>query len=135
MMKQPNVVHLHTGGGQPRLMNPSAPHARIYAEWRHLDAFKSLSPLQRVILDDILIDFTRVAGNETRLTCKGVMKRYRVGHTKARDAIAGLEDRGWIERIGLSPGPTGQAGGLYRILCLTAQGKPVFGRYYSWMAE
>lgn len=135
MMTSPNVVHLHAKGGQPRLMNANAPHARIYAEWRHLDAFKSLTPLQRVILEDILIDFTRVTGNEVRLTCKGLMKRYRVGHKTASKAIAGLEERGWIERFDLSPGPTGQAGGVYRILCLTAQGKPVSGRYQSWIKD
>ncbi len=131
----PNVVPFRGEGGRIRYLDAKAPHARIYAAWRHLDAFKTLSPLQRVILEDILLDFSRVTGNEVRLTNKGVMKRYGVGHRKACEAIAGLEERGWIERIGLSPGPTGQAGGVYVILCLSAKGKPVSGPYQSWTAE
>lgn len=81
------------------------------------------------------MEFTRITGNEVRLTNQDVIKRYGVAHPKARNAIAGLEERGWIERIGLSPGPTGQAGGLYRILCLTPQGKPVSGPYMTWSAK
>lgn len=135
MTMPPNVVHLPARDGQKRLLNANAPHVRIYAEWRRLEAFNTLTLLQRVILEDILMDFTRITGNEVRLTINGVTNRYNVGHRKARDDIAGLEERGWIERIGFSPGPTGQAGGLYRILCLTPQGKPVSGPYMTWTAK
>lgn len=135
MMTPHNVVRLHGGAGSPRLLNANAPHARIYADWRHLDAFTKLTPLQRVLLEDMLMDFTRVTGNQVRLTCKGVMERYSVGHRTAKKAIAGLEEFGWITRIGLSPGPTGQAGGVYKIECITAQGKPIAGRYQTWTKD
>ncbi|QSR23186.1 hypothetical protein [Hyphomonas sp. KY3] len=135
MMMPHNVVRLHGGGSSPRLLNANAPHARIYADWRHLDAFKCLTPLQRVLLEDMLMDFSRVTGNQVRLTCKGVMQRYRVGHKTAKKAIAGLEEFGWITRIGLSSGPTGQAGGVYEIECITAQGKPIGGRYQTWTKD
>lgn len=135
MMTPHNVVHLHRDGNQRRLLNANGPHARIYADWLHLDAFTCLTPLQRALLEDILMDFSRVSGNQVRLTCKGVMRRYSVGHKAAKNAIAGLEELGWITRIGLSPGPTGQAGGVYEIECITAQGKPIAGRYQTWRKE
>ncbi|MEQ9314374.1 MAG: hypothetical protein RLN72_00895 [Henriciella sp.] len=83
----------------------------------------------------MLMDFSKIEGNQTRLTCNGVMERYSVGHTTAKSAIAGLEERGWIERIGFSPGPTGQAGGLYRILCIGPNGSPTAGPYQTWHAK
>ena len=80
------------------------------------------------------MDYSRVTGNEVRLTCKGVSNRYSVGHNTAKKAIEGLEHRGWIERIGLSPGPTGQAGGLYEIRCIAPNGHRVAGPYQRWQA-
>ena len=113
-------------------LDPAAAHARFYSEWRDLDSFATLSPLQRAILQDILMDFTRVNGNRVRLTCKGMQRRYQIGHRTARVAIAGLEERGWIDRIGLSPGPTGQAGGEYEIMCISPRGARVSGPYMRW---
>lgn len=128
------VVRLVDRGAKAPYLDPNASHARIYADWRHLDAFTTLTPLQRVILEDTLMSFSRLTGNEVRLTGNGVAQKYCVGHRTAREAIAGLEERGWIERIGLSPGPTGQAGGLYRIQCLSPRGIRAAGPYMRWRA-
>lgn len=126
------VVRLHDSYSNSKFLDANAAHARIYCEWRHLPSFKSLSLLQRAILVDVLLEFTKLTGNETRLTISGTMKKYGVGHVNAKSAIAGLEERGWIERIGFSPGPTGQAGGRYKILCISPQGKPVSGPHRYW---
>lgn len=115
-----------------RYLDPNASHARIYSEWRHLPAYKTLTHLQKVILQDILMDFTKAVGNEVRLTGNGIARKYRVGHKTARAAIAGLEERGWIQRIGFAPGPTGQAGGVYEILCMGPNGNRTAGPYQSW---
>ncbi|ACT58323.1 hypothetical protein [Hirschia baltica] len=127
-----DIVPIREAGNKLIYLNGNAAHARFYSEWRHLDSFKTLSPLQRTILQDVLMDFSKVVGNEVRLTNTQISKRYRAGHTAARAAIAGLEERGWIERIGLLPGPTGQAGGVYKILCIAPNGSRVAGPYQQW---
>ena len=127
------IVPLHTDlPNQGRLLDPGAAHARFYSGWRHLDAFKTLSLLQRVILQDELMNYSKVIGNEVRLTATGIMNTHKVGRAKARTAIAGLEERGWIQRIRLGPGPTGQAGGVYELLCLDARGRRISGPYMQW---
>lgn len=128
------VITLSQSGTGAPYLDSSAAHARFYAEWRNLEAFTTLSELQRAILQDTLMDFTKVSRNEVRLTCAGIMRRYRVGHKRAKQAIAGLEERGWIERIGFSPGPTGQAGGLYEIMCIAPNGNRCGGPYLRWRA-
>jgi hypothetical protein len=125
------IVPFPDSNGAPRYLDSNASHARLYSEWRHLEAFKTLTPLQRTILQDILMDFTKAVGNEVRLTGHGVSEKYRVGHKKARAAIAGLEERGWILRVRLSPGPTGQAGGVYQILCMGPTGNRMAGPYQT----
>ena len=123
--KKPSLEHY-------RELSPNAAHARIYCDWKHLPSFKTLNLLQRVILTDSLMGFSKLVGNEVRLTASGVQRQYRVGRPRANAAILGLEARGWIHRIGLSPGPTGQAGGVYAILCITARGMPTTGPYTRW---
>ncbi|MFN4023213.1 MAG: hypothetical protein ACK4MQ_00145 [Hyphomonas sp.] len=122
----------HRREGQGRTLDANSAHARIYCQWRHYEAFRTLTPLQRVLLEDMLMDFSKVAGNEVRLAGKTVAAKYGVGHKRARETICGLEERGWIERIGFAPGPTGQAGGLYRILCIGRHGLPTAGPYMTW---
>jgi len=118
--------------GHYRELSPNAAHARIYCDWKHLPSFNTLNLLQRVILTDSLMGFSKLVGNEVRLTASGVQRQYRVGRPKASAAIVALEERGWIQRTGLSPGPTGQAGGVYEILCITARGMPSTGPYTHW---
>lgn len=130
-----NVVRLPQGGGKLVNLNAGASHARFYSDWKHLDAYKTLTSHQRVILQDILMDYSKLTGNEVRLTGHGLTKKYRIGHRTAKAALLSLEEKGWIERIGLSPGPTGQAGGLYRILCISPAGSRVAGPYQRWQAE
>lgn len=129
-----DIAPVRSEDNRIRYLEAKASHARIYCDWRHLDAFKTLSLLQRVLLEDVLMEFTKVTGNEVRLSGNGVATRYKVGHKRAREAITGLEERGWIDRIGHAPGPTGQAGGLYRVLCIGASGHPVGGPYQTWKA-
>lgn len=131
---QSKIVPFPEGGGNMRTLDPNASHARIYSEWRHFDSYKTLSPLQKVILQDILMDFTKAVGNEVRLTGYGVSVKYGVSQRTARSAIAGLEERGWIERIRLGPGPTGQAGGVYEIMCIGPTGNRIAGPYQTWKA-
>ena len=97
-----------------------------------LDSFKTLKPLSVVILIDALAVFTKVTGNEVRLTGNQVSKRYNTHHSTARNAILALEERGWVKRVGLAPGPTGQAGGLYELLCISPDGRRVAGPYMTW---
>lgn len=128
------IVPFPESGGGMRILDPNASHARFYSEWRHLDAFKTLTLLQRAILQDTLMDFTKAVGNEVRLTGHGVAEKYGVGHPTAKAAIAGLEERGWIFRVRLGPGPTGQAGGVYEILCMGPNGNRIAGPYMTWRA-
>ena len=130
-----DIVMFPEGGKKQIFLNAGASHARIYSDWKLLDSFKTLTPLQRVILEDILMDFSKHTGNEVRLTGNGISQRYRVGHRTAKAAILSLEERGWIMRIGLSPGPTGQAGGTYKILCIAPNGSRVAGPYQQWQAN
>lgn len=129
------IVPFPEGGGNMRYLDPNASHARIYSEWRHLDSYRTLTALQKVIMQDILMDFTKAVGNEVRLTGHGVAEKYNVAHKTARAAIAGLEERGWILRIRLGPGPTGQAGGVYEILCMGPNGNRIAGPYQTWKAS
>lgn len=134
-MKPNSSVVRPAFGGNHSHLDPNAAHARIYADWRHLESFKTLAPLQRCILEDILMSFSKHEGNEVRLTASGIRQRYSVSHNTARRAISSLEQQGWIERIRLGPGPTGQAGGVYRILCIDAYGYRVRGPYMQWRAN
>lgn len=129
------VVNFPQAGGKLQYLNAGASHARFYSDWKHLDAYKTLSTLQRAILQDILMDYSKLTGNEVRLTGHGLTKKYKIGHRTAKAAILALEERGWIERVGLSPGPTGQAGGLYRILCISSLGQRVAGPYQRWQRK
>ncbi len=129
-----NVVPFRRDSSGVILLNAGDAHARIYSEWKHLDAWKTLDVYARMLLTDVLSDYTKTSGNEVRLTGNGLSKKYRIGHRRARNLMLMLEERGWIERIGLSPGPTGQAGGLYRILCITSGGKRCGGPYQTWRA-
>jgi len=122
-------------GWAGKYLDNNASHARIYSEWRHLESFQTLSLLQRCMLQDILMSFTKVSGNEVRLTGHGVSEKYGVGHKTARIAIAGLEERGWLKRVRHSPGPTGQAGGVYEILCIGPRGNRAAGPYQTWKAS
>lgn len=123
-----------SSSGRAVYLDAKASHGRFYSEWRHLEAFQTLTLLQRAILQDSLMAFTKVAGNEVRLTGHGVSEKYGVGHKTARKAIAGLEERGWIHRVRLGPGPTGQAGGVYEILCIAPAGTRAAGPYQTWKA-
>lgn len=134
-MRRPSSIVRPAFGAQSPYLDPNESHARIYGSWRHLDAFETLSPLQRCLLQDILMGFNKHVGNEVRLTASGVIKKYHVGHKTARDAICALEVRGWIDRIGLGPGPTGQAGGVYRLLCMDAMGNRTRGPYLNWRSD
>jgi ribosomal protein S25 len=131
---QGKIVPFPKGGGTMRTLDPNASHARIYSEWRHLDSYKTLTLLQKVILQDILMDFSKAVGNEVRLTGYGVSVKYGVSQRTARSAIAGLEERGWIDRVRLGPGPTGQTGGVYEMLCIGPTGKRIAGPYLTWKA-
>lgn len=128
------VVAFPDGRSSGRYLDPNVSHARIYSEWRRLDAYKTLTPLQKVILQEILMDFSKAVGNEARLTCYGVARKYRVSERTAKRAILGMEERGWLARTGLGPGPTGQAGGLYEILCIGPAGNRSPGPYQTWQA-
>lgn len=134
-MRRPSSIVRPAFGGQSPYLDPNDSHARFYGAWRHLESFKTLSPLQRCLLQDILMGFSKHTGNEVRLTASGVRKRYSVGHKTARDAICALELRGWIDRIGLGPGPTGQAGGLYELLCMDPLGNRIRGPYLNWRSD
>ena len=130
-MRSRNVVPF-TRSGRYKYLDANASHARIFSGWRKLPSFETLKLLERVILEDILMGFNKAEGNEVRLTGNQISKRYSVHHNTARLAIIALEERGWIARIGLAPGPTGQAGGLYEILCLSPEGQRVAGPYMNW---
>lgn len=131
-MRRPSPIVRPAFGGQSRYLDPNDSHARFYGSWRHLESFKTLSPLQRCLLQDILMGFNKHIGNEVRLTASGVRRSYGVGHKTAREAILALEARGWIDRIGLGPGPTGQAGGVYELLCMDPFGSRIRGPYLNW---
>jgi hypothetical protein len=111
------------------------PHARLYSEWRHLAAWCQLSPLEKIILLETLATFQKSVGNTFRLTAKGISREYKCAQKTARNAIASLEEKGWMDRIGVRPGPTGQIGGVYRMTCLTEFGWPARGRFEQWEPE
>lgn len=131
-----NIVPLQQSPRGPHMeLEANAAHARIYCEWRHYEAFNTLTPLQRVILLEVLMGFSKVTGNEVRLTASGIRRAHNVGHATAKSAIIALEERGWIQRIGLCTGPSGQAGGNYQILCISPKGRRIRGPYMQWTAK
>lgn len=92
----------------------------------------TLQPVEKIIYLEQLAAFRRDAGPYARLTARSLAKQYRVSEKTARRALIALELRGWITREGFSPGPTGQAGGRYRLTALTKEGRPQRGPFYEW---
>jgi hypothetical protein len=112
-------------------------HARVFGKWRSLPAWLALSPIQL----SILIEAMRDCGlyqedwpqkNVIRLTCDQIRKRWHCSHATASKALTRLEACGWIARVGLAPGPTGQAGGVYELLMLDAARLPRSGPFMKW---
>ena len=91
-----------------------------------------MGALEKVILIESLASYDRRNGNAFRLTAVGVSKQHSCAQVTARKALSSLEEKGWIEKIGLRPGPTGQIGGVYRMMCLTDMGHPTRGPFEQW---
>lgn len=115
-------------------------HARIYGKWRTLPAWLALSTLEIAILVEAMRDCGLYqedvpAQNVIRLTCTKIRKRWNCSHKTASKALVSLQEKGWIERVGLAPGPTGQAGGLYELMMLDAKRQPRNGPYKLWRPD
>jgi predicted transcriptional regulator of viral defense system len=91
--------------------------------------------VEKAILIETLATFDRRTGNAFRLTAKGVSLQHKCAQRTARNAIASLEEKGWMDRIGVAPGPTNQIGGVYRMTSLTEKGQPALGRFEKWVPE
>ncbi len=73
--------------------------------------------------------------NRIRMTSESIRRRWKVGHPKARATLLLLEETGWIARVGLSPGPTGQVGGVYQLNMLTVGLMPCNGPFIQWRPQ
>jgi len=77
------------------------PHARIYAHWKRLPAWSSLSLAARCVLLEILMDYR--PGNNGRLAwaCRKAGRAVGISKDRAARALSELEMRGWItcERV------------------------------------
>jgi predicted transcriptional regulator of viral defense system len=91
-----------------------------------------LGSLEKIILIEALATYDRRIGNAFRLTAVGISKQHQCAPATARRALQSLQEKGWIERIGLRPGPSGQIGGVYRITALTEVGYPARGPFEQW---
>lgn len=100
-----------------------------------LDAWRDLQPLAKVLLVETLAAFNIREGNSFRLTAIGTAKKYKCAQKTARAVICGLEEKCWIERVGVRPGPTGQVGGVYALTCIDRKGHPVRGPFEEWTSE
>lgn len=72
------------------------PHARIYAHWRELAAWRVLSCTARCLLVEMLLDFRPGRNGRLQWSVRRVASALGVGKQSAVTALAELEKAGWI---------------------------------------
>jgi hypothetical protein len=77
------------------------PHARIYADWRSLPAWLSLSPYAKALLVEMTLSY-RPNTPLIEMTDRTAASLIQCARATAANALAELEEKGWIsvERVG-----------------------------------
>jgi Transcriptional regulators len=96
------------------------PHARIYAEWMLLPAWRTLDCHARALIVELLTRYRPTDENHIILSDRKAATMLNCARPTAAKAIAQLVERGWleIERVGSMKGPRCKRGSAY---ALTAQ--------------
>ena len=78
------------------------PHARIYAHWRELAAWRVLSCAARALLVEMLLDYRPGRNGRLQWSVRRAASALGVGKQSAVTALAELEKAGWImvQRLG-----------------------------------
>ncbi|KPP82873.1 MAG: hypothetical protein HLUCCA04_02030 [Oceanicaulis sp. HLUCCA04] len=110
-------------------------HARLYAFWRTLPAYATLSPHAKVLLAELLMAYRPESHNAFELSDAFTAAHLGVCPNTARKAIFELVERGWIE-IERDGGTTGKKAHRKRIVSLSCFQTEVRsaqpGRYEFW---
>jgi hypothetical protein len=72
------------------------PHARIYAHWRELPAWRVLSCAARCLLVEMLMEYRPGRNGQLQFSVRRAAAIARVGKQSAVTALAELEKAGWI---------------------------------------
>lgn len=92
-------------------------HARIYAEWLRLPAWRNVSPHARSLLVEMLATYRINTNGMLQWPQSRVAALLRCGNVKAAETLVELEKAGWIEvtRAGAFSGARPST--LYRLTC------------------
>jgi hypothetical protein len=73
------------------------PHARIYADWLRLSAWRNISPHARALLVEMLTGYRLGTNGTLEWPQSRVAKLLGCGNVKAAETLVELEKAGWIE--------------------------------------
>lgn len=95
------------------------PHARIYAEWMHLPAWKALKAESVALLVHTMATYRPNDGNCFEISDRRAAELARCSRPTAARALANLVDHGWleIERIGKITGTLNSRKSRYSLTC------------------
>jgi DNA-binding MarR family transcriptional regulator len=91
-------------------------HARLYADWLALPAWRSLTPAARVILLTLLALYRPASNPSVRLSIREIAKLTAISRSVVAVSLRDLEDRGWLRTI--ARGTTGKASVVERAFTL-----------------
>lgn len=73
------------------------PHARIYAEWQRLSAWRNISPHARALLVEMFLGYRPGLNGFLEWPQSTVAALLHCGNVKAAETLVELEKAGWIE--------------------------------------
>jgi len=93
------------------------PHARIYAEWMHLPAWREMDCHARALIVELLTRYRPTDQNYIVLSDRRAADMLNCARPTAARAVARLVECRWleIERIGRMDGPAGKRGSAYSL--------------------
>lgn len=93
------------------------PHARIYAEWLHLPAWRALSCFGKTLLVEMMAAYRPTGENRIELSDRRIASILNCSRQTAARAIAQLEECGWleVERVGKMTGPRSKRSSAYSL--------------------
>lgn len=101
------ILH-HNGMGEPEndIMTKATkfrdrPHARVYADWRDLPAWRTLTLVARAVLVEVMLDYRPGMNGRLEWSCRKAAAAVGVSKATAARALTELELKGWlrVERV------------------------------------
>jgi len=92
-------------------------HARIYAEWLHLPAWRRMSPHARALLVETMTAYRPRTGNHFEWSERSAARALGCGRKSAAKALRQLVICGWfsLERAGRTNGPRDTRASVYSL--------------------